>query len=360
MSATGEVGCVVVSEPDGAGAKRAHRRAPIPIPDLRGEAHQAFLGPFWGQVERRGPDDCWLGTGPRYRNGKPHPQGYWVVYFNGRRLYAHRLAYAATHGAVPAGAQVLHSCDNPPCVNPRHLHLGDQQMNLAEMASRERGTHRYSAANVDEMRRLRNAGVPVVTIAAAFGTTKQVISLLLSGRHGVRRYSPTTEPPIPSRPRVEEQIDHEIALALIGMGHSVGSVAMWLGVSGPSLRSYVRRVRALDHPVRIDAAGLALLLDVEAVLAPVPGFHHLIDGVVGPLPPLTLAQPGVTKAIGGLLHRRTRLTPDQHAELRARYQTGEPIASLSERFGICREHASRLARGLRGPAARRTEQPVAP
>lgn len=332
--------------------KRTHPRAPVPLPSLAGDDWAEFRAGVWGQLDQSaGCDGCWPWMGRRYLQGKPHPDGYGVTTFNGRRVYVHRLAYAAANGAVPVGAHVTHQCPGggwPPCGNPRHLRLGNQQTNMADMAAAERGTKRFWAADIDEMRRLRAAGVPVVTIAANFGTTKQVVCLLLSGRHGTRRYSPTTEPPIPPRPRVDEQINPEIALALIGMGHSIGSVAMWLGVSAASLRAYVRRVRALDHPVPIAAAGLALLLNIEAVLSPVLGFPHQIDWVMGPLQSLTLAQPGVARAIGGLLHRRTRLTPDQTAELRACYQSGESVALLSERFQICREHASRVARGLKG------------
>lgn len=51
---------------------------------------------------------------------------------------AHRVAWIYTHGAIPQDLLVLHGCDNKPCVNPQHLHLGTTADNIAEAVSRNR------------------------------------------------------------------------------------------------------------------------------------------------------------------------------------------------------------------------------
>ena len=80
-------------------------------------------------------DECWIWTAHTDRNG--YGQCTQVVY--GQSIWlAHRLAWVlANKRPVPDEMKVLHSCDNPPCCNPTHLHLGTQLDNMREM--RERG-----------------------------------------------------------------------------------------------------------------------------------------------------------------------------------------------------------------------------
>lgn len=77
---------------------------------------------------------------------------------------------------------VLHSCDNPPCVNPKHLFIGTQLENIADMnakgrhgrgrASGERsGTAKLTWANVREIRRLYATGIDAASLGRRFGVT---------------------------------------------------------------------------------------------------------------------------------------------------------------------------------------------
>lgn len=64
--------------------------------------------------------------------------GYGIRRFDGRKQPAHRVAWQLAHGAIPAGLFVLHSCDNPPCVNVRHLRLGTHLDNMRERDAKGR------------------------------------------------------------------------------------------------------------------------------------------------------------------------------------------------------------------------------
>ena len=64
---------------------------------------------------KRGPDDCWLWIWAKL------PRGYGHFRRDKKDEYAHRAAYELHVGPIPKGAEIDHTCVNPPCCNPRHL-----------------------------------------------------------------------------------------------------------------------------------------------------------------------------------------------------------------------------------------------
>ena len=145
---------------------------------------------FWDKVDKSG--DCWVWTA--YRNAG----GYGRVGIRGSTTDgAHRQAWILTYGPIPDGMCVLHRCDNPPCVRPDHLFLGDNAANAADMTAKGRhacfvGSKHPQAilteADVVRIRSLITAGGKQRDIAKEFGVNHRTISMI--NTHQIWRHVP--------------------------------------------------------------------------------------------------------------------------------------------------------------------------
>jgi len=101
---------------------------------------------FWNKVNKT--DSCWLWTANTCRNG------YGNINVNGVQTKAHRFSLIIHGVAVPNGAIVRHSCDNPSCVRPDHLMVGSQQDNMTDKVNKDRQHKILSRTQVLEIRSL--------------------------------------------------------------------------------------------------------------------------------------------------------------------------------------------------------------
>lgn len=73
---------------------------------------------FWAKVDiDLRPGACWLWKPTAHKAGYRYGT-FWVA---GQSKKAHRVAYEALTGPIPAGHEIDHLCRNPACVNPAHL-----------------------------------------------------------------------------------------------------------------------------------------------------------------------------------------------------------------------------------------------
>ena len=133
---------------------------------------------FWRFVQRKGPDECWLWTGGKA--GKGYGQFYRSKH---NPVGAHRFSWEIANGRpVPSGRMVMHSCDNPPCVNPAHLSVGTCADNHRDKTAKGRNpgnrTDRgrpVSHLDKDQVLALRAAGLTYRQIAAALGVRESTV-----------------------------------------------------------------------------------------------------------------------------------------------------------------------------------------
>jgi hypothetical protein len=106
----------------------------------------------------------------------------------------HRAAWEMANKMSAKGFVVRHSCDNPKCINPAHLEIGNQQDNLADMRDRGRGRAAFGensgAAKLTEhqVREIRSSIGSHRTIAAKYGVSGSHICNIRNGKKWVHSY----------------------------------------------------------------------------------------------------------------------------------------------------------------------------
>lgn len=136
---------------------------------------------FWNKVDKSG--DCWEWTASLYKDG------YGAFGLGKRMVRAHRFAFEMCKGD-PGQMLVCHSCDNRKCVNPDHLFLGTNAINLADMVEKGRSTlgeRNFQAVSSEEIvLRIRteysNSGITLKEISEKYRIPKSTVHAITSGK----------------------------------------------------------------------------------------------------------------------------------------------------------------------------------
>ena len=124
---------------------------------------------------------CWLYP------GAPSPDGYIRIQIGSRqnktrrKVLVHRLCYQLFVGKIGRGLVVCHHCDTPACIRPDHLFVGTDQDNATDAQWKGRKRKRLTDDEVRAMRRLRERGDLLSTLAHHFGVTESMVSRIVRG-----------------------------------------------------------------------------------------------------------------------------------------------------------------------------------
>lgn len=149
---------------------------------------------FWSKVHFGESNDCWEWIAYKDKDGYGN---FRIKDYRGRHtmIGSHRYMYKMVVDDFNDDLLCLHSCDNPPCVNPNHLWIGTNDDNIQDMIKKGRNVtyhlppmvgSKHPKAKLDEeiVRRIKEkilSGVKQRAIAKEYDVYETVISKIKKG-----------------------------------------------------------------------------------------------------------------------------------------------------------------------------------
>jgi hypothetical protein len=193
---------------------------------------------FWARVDRSGGDDaCWPWTGRL--GGEGYGECHAKVDGSWRTLLTHRRAYTLAKGD-PGPLCVLHTCDNRPCCNPRHLWLGTRGDNNRDMHEKRR--NRQPRGELVANAKLTDRQVLAIRTLYATGSTVRELALLypigaaeLGDVVGGKSFAHL--PGAHARRKARAHLSHDDVLEVLRSGESSSVLAQRFATNARNIRN---------------------------------------------------------------------------------------------------------------------------
>lgn len=197
----------------------------------------------------RGDGECWDWSASKT------PPGYGRINYERKTFYAHRLAYELAYGPIPDGLHICHHCDNPSCINPKHLFAGTPADNMHDRDRKGRGRgmaviaalrHEMSqevAERDQRIVRLRDDGLKLREISERLGVSMNMVAgaLRRTGRSKViirNRQNVYVTEELATAVRVE-YASGDMSMRQLSEKYGFSKATVWRIVNSPALRSAV-------------------------------------------------------------------------------------------------------------------------
>lgn len=122
---------------------------------------------------------------------KPDTNGYARITRNlggvNKRFGLHRVSYINEYGEIPEGMYVMHKCDNPTCINAKHLTIGSPRDNMQDKVNKGRqlkGTATtFSKLTEKDVLAIRKDHRTLKEISGDYGVSFQSIHYIKKRKH---------------------------------------------------------------------------------------------------------------------------------------------------------------------------------
>lgn len=143
-----------------------------------------YIEKFMQKVLINKDTGCWEWQRAKLRGG------YGNLRVDGKYWQAHRYSYQLFFGIPVDGFDVCHKCDNPSCVNPKHLFLGNDLSNARDKVNKNRQTkgeqhphHKMTLSDVVYMRAIYSYGTTSMRkLAKLFGISYSETNAILNNK----------------------------------------------------------------------------------------------------------------------------------------------------------------------------------
>lgn len=129
---------------------------------------------FWSKVKKT--KTCWLWVGARNK------AGYGNLKVANKYVNAHRVSFEFKIGPIKKGNYVCHKCDNPSCVNPKHLFQGkpiENDRDKVKKGRQVRGvTHPNSKLTESQVILILKANGSHQNIANLFNVSRRLVGMI--------------------------------------------------------------------------------------------------------------------------------------------------------------------------------------
>lgn len=132
--------------------------------------------------------ECWL-----WKSGRSRPEEHPKFWTGAGYERASHVSLSIYQPWKKRSVYVCHKCDNPLCVNPKHLFAGDHLINMRDKAKKGRSYRPVGRKNPKSRltreiaglieAEIRGGGISQDKIAAKYGVGQNTVSQISLGRH---------------------------------------------------------------------------------------------------------------------------------------------------------------------------------